>query len=148
MGTFTVRTLTAVWLALLLTACGGFYAVTLELVSYEGTTLIVNGVRYERPPYIYECGIRVCDTRMVPQYRDGLIVIDMDKADEKAVVAIINTYGISLIARSGLPAIAGLPASVTFVVEVPALFADQWTAALRNEPLVKSAGTYGISQPT
>lgn len=148
MGTLVVRTLYATWLAILLTACGGSNADTPEPVSYEGITLVVKGIRYERPAYIYECGIYVCDTRMTPPYRDGLIVIHMDEVDEKAMFAIINSYGLPIITRSGLPAIAGLPASATFVVEVPALFADQWIYALRNEPLVKTAGTYGVPQPT
>jgi uncharacterized protein YodC (DUF2158 family) len=138
-----VRTLFVLWLAPLLMACGGSNPDTPKSVSYDGTTLVVSGVRYERPAGIYECEWgpvpAICSTGSRPNYARGGIQIQLIAANEKDLTNVITEYGLSITNRSGLKAVGGLPAMTYLNVAVPVLFEEQWTEVFRNDQLVSGA---------
>lgn len=138
-----VRTFSAMWLALLLIACGGSNSDSSGPVSYEAATLIVNGVRYERPVGIYECewasATAICSNGPRPSYASGGIHIQVVAENEKALTNVIREYGLSIISRSTLKAVGALPAITYLNVAVPVLFEEQWVEVFRNEQLVSGA---------
>jgi hypothetical protein len=131
-------------LGLMLTACGG--SDIAASVAYEGTTLVVKGVWYERPAGIDACEamnpVAICRaTSSRPAYASKTVIIQMNTADEKFVTDLLTGYGLSITRRSELSAVAELPALTTLVVTVPLLFEEQWVQALRSEFRIGGAWT-------
>lgn len=140
----TVRMFYMICLGLMLTACGG--SDMAAPVAYEGTTLVVKGVWYERPVGIDTCEamnpVAICRaTSSRPAYASKTVFIQMNTADEKVVIELITRYGLSITRRSELSAVAELPALTTLVVTVPLLFEEQWVQAFRNEFRISGAWT-------
>ena len=126
--------------------CGG--SSVIGAVSYEGATLVVSGVRYERPTGIYKCGANlytseaICDRSSPrPRYDIGSILVQMYTADESVVLDKLNEFGLRTINRSGLRAVGSLPGVTSLTIEVPELFEMQWSEALRNTPPITGAWT-------
>ncbi len=126
-------------------ACGG--SSISGSVSYEGSTLVVNGARYERPQGIYKCGPTtntseaICDgSSPRPRYAIRSITVRIYSADESVVTDKLNEFGLPAIERSQLRAAGSLPAVTFLTIEVPEFFEVQWAEALRHTPPI--AGTW------
>ena len=100
-------------------------------VQYEETTLLVDGVRYER-----SAGLRVCDSPdsglickdgvRVYEAREVLVMFSIDEKRKELVEAEIGRLGLSIKEQQRLDGLK----EWMLIVSVPQLFEEQWMRAL------------------
>lgn len=105
-------------------------------VAYEGTTLVVDNVRYERPAGIELCSpIAVCENGAIA-YAPGQIIVSFTSANALGANALISRLGLSV----------NSVRSNSLVVNVPVLYERQWVRALQQESVLSSADVNAIVQ--
>ena len=133
------RTFLLVCLFIALIGCSGLHRTT--SVSYEGTALIVNGVRYERSTGLYECAVVVgicTPSSSRPSYGLGLIHIQVNKNDAKAIADLIARYELSITTQHDLSTVSHM------FIAVPKFFEEQWVQAFHDEPTIRGAWVNSI----
>lgn len=115
---------------LLLVGCGGSNEST--AVRYEGSTLIVDNVSYERNADVAPCPTNseaVCPTSRTA-YKQGDVIIQFgnDSGREKQVESEIARLGLTVKEKTSSTFIA-------LVIDVPHLYEEQWVNALSRNSL-------------
>jgi hypothetical protein len=120
------QTSTALFLVLLASCGGGDSSSTPNIVSYDGTTLFVRSVRYERSPENTIRGMAVCEDTSTC-YVGGEILVTARNSDDFARMS----------AELDLPVTSNGPGGLT--MPVPRQYERQWVRALLNEPAILNA---------
>lgn len=100
----------------LVAGCGGSYFVS---VRYADGILIVYDTEYPRfPPY-------------VPQYQPGIVIAEAEPGQMDRAAAMLADFGLTVLSRSD--------STLTFVVQVPIGYEEQWRRALIDQPSIRMA---------
>jgi hypothetical protein len=92
-------------------------------VVYDGNTLTVRAVRYERSPGIELCSaVAVCENG-VEAYAPGQVIVSFTSANTLIANALLTSLGLSVNSARG----------DALIVSVPVLFERQWVRALQQE---------------
>lgn len=105
-------------------------------VVYEGTTLIVRSVRYERSAGIDLCSpTAICENGVVA-YAPGQVVVSFTNANAFSANALVNNLGLSV----------NTVGANSLVINVPVLYERQWVRALQQEGIFTTVDVNGLIQ--
>lgn len=119
-------------LAITLTGCGGGDDIPAAKVLYDGTTLVIRGVRYDRSPDNTIVASAVCEGQSTC-YKGGEILISV--ADQAAFLEMSKELDVRLTSGS----------SQGLTVAVPIQFERQWARSLASEHSIQSASVEPVS---
>ncbi|GAB3545058.1 hypothetical protein GCM10027343_20940 [Noviherbaspirillum agri] len=101
---------------MLVAGCGGSYYVS---VRYDEGILIVYNTRYPRvPPY-------------VAQYQPGIVIAEAEPGQMNEAALMLDDLDLRVLSRND--------ANLTFVVQVPVGYEEQWRRALIDQPSIRMA---------
>lgn len=133
--------------SVLLASCGGGDSASDDdtplpsKAIYEGSTLKVGGVAYERKPSLHTCNVvgapinDICDADR-PVYASGELIIKFQLGREQEGMALLQALGVATFERNGRQ-----------FLSVPPLFEEQWGAALKGKTAIEYAEPNGIAFP-